>query len=818
MKDLQLLNSNDCKEYGRKASNLGEAVSKGLLIPQGFALSYQDFDEFFDNNSIQYQPSKYITHGPELRGRIMEGTFSKGFHEELISRIVEVQQNTGCHSFVVRSSASIEDDGNSSMAGMFESYLKLSAIDEIEEAVRKCYCALYSDRVLDYVLENQLSRLNWKMGVIIQEYIEGDAFGVMFTADPVSGQEDNIQLSMFEGDSESLQRMAADTGVFSLNKNTGELVTMSPMQATAVPDGELRQKLLDLAMSCEEIYGLAMDIEWTRRGESLFLLQARPITTLKSEVLCPEWTEAGQEEYEWFRLYPKPLKPLMQDIIIAEITEQSKASYETMFRTDTYGEGIIHKGYVYVRSIPIAEEAEKRKEYLAYLEELAEKGICIFHDLHLPNLSSYQHSLKSFMNRKLTRKETEQFFKLSMEYHNYCVRYHWAMVQANEFLYRFEREILESNDDLALTDFYDLISGYTLQTRDRELLFYMSDVVNNNPKLKTMFADCPYDAILYERLLHTGEADRLLELVGHYLEEFGVCDSFESEELLPVLLERPDHILGYLRRVLDLDSRDFYTNLSSAKDKKDKVLELICSRLNDKEREEFLQKRMLAEKAFLTNDNHNYYVERLFRGYLRLAALAAGELLCDEMILEDKGDILYLHYDEILSLLQGKEMDGQLLRRRKSEYEFQKRLEAPELLTVERSEEEQAAFMEQFTQKLIINKPPESIGEPPMYLKGLSGLKKRVRGKVYVGIPDIPQEAILVMPHCHYGDIMPVISKVKGLIFLWGSPYDHPAIVARELGIPAMYYVTGAMELLKTGDEVEIDGYEGLIHILSRGA
>jgi phosphohistidine swiveling domain-containing protein len=103
-----------------------------------------------------------------------------------------------------------------------------------------------------------------------------------------------------------------------------------------------------------------------------------------------------------------------------------------------------------------------------------------------------------------------------------------------------------------------------------------------------------------------------------------------------------------------------------------------------------------------------------------------------------------------------------------------------------------------------------------MYLKGVSGLKKRVRGKVYVGIPNIPQEAILVMPHCHYGDIMPVISKVKGLIFLWGSPYDHPAIVARELGIPAMYYVDGAMELLKNGDEVEIDGYEGLIHIISR--
>jgi pyruvate,water dikinase len=816
MIDLQQLNSNDYKEYGRKAANLGEAINKGLLVPKGFALSYQDFGEFLIHNSIQYIPTQYISEGPEIQARILEGTFSETFHEELDHRITKMQQKSGCHSFVVRSSASIEDAGNNSMAGMFESYLKLSTLDEIEVAIRKCYCTLYSDKVLNYAFMNQGSLSEWKMGVLIQEYIEGDNFGVMFTADPLSGQEDMIQLSMYEGDSASLQRMAADTKIFSLNKNTGLLIEMPSCQLTTLRNKGLPQKLLDLAINCEAIFGLAMDIEWTSREDSLFLLQARPITTLKREVLCPVWTEVGQEEYEWFRLYPKPLKPLMQDIIMAELREQSKASYETMFRTDTYAEGIIQKGYLYVRSIPITEEATKRKEYMAYLEELAEKGSCIFHDLHLPNLIAYRMRLNDFLNRRLTWDETEQFLKLSMEYHNYCVRNHWPMVQANEFLYRFERDILECNHDLVLSDFYDLISGYTLQTRDRELLFQMSDVVISSPKLKMMFEECPYDAILYERLLHSDEAERLLELTDQYLEEFGVCDSYESEELLPVILERPDYILGYLRRVLDLDSREFYANLDSAKEKKDKVLKQLCNRLNNKEREEFLHKLKLAEKAFLTNDNHNYYVERLFRGYLRLAVRATGRLLYDEKILKDQEDIQYLYYDEILSLLKEKTMDERLIQRRKTEIEFQNKLEAPELLSSDMSEGEKTESMEQFTQKLKNKNSTEQFDEPPMYLKGVSGLKKRVRGKVYVGIPNIPQEAILVMPHCHYGDIMPVISKVKGLIFLWGSPYDHPAIVARELGIPAMYYVDGAMELLKNGDEVEIDGYEGLIHIISR--
>ena len=54
------------------------------------------------------------------------------------------------------------------------------------------------------------------------------------------------------------------------------------------------------------------------------------------------------------------------------------------------------------------------------------------------------------------------------------------------------------------------------------------------------------------------------------------------------------------------------------------------------------------------------------------------------------------------------------------------------------------------------------------------------------------------------------------MIFQWGAPYDHPAIIARELGIPAIYYVNGAMDRLDTGDEVEIDGYSGKVTILSK--
>jgi pyruvate,water dikinase len=506
----------------------------------------------------------------------------------------------------------------------------------------------------------------------------------------------------------------------------------------------------------------------------------------------------------------------MQDVIASEISNQSKASYETLFRTDTFGEGTFINGYAYVRTIPIEGEAEKRKEYLTSLEELAGKGSCIYHDVHLPKLQEYLGRLKEFASRDLRPQETIEFLQLAMEYHDYCARYHWHMVQANEFLYRYEWEFLSTYSTMTFTDFYELVSGYTLMTRDREFYFLMADVVNQSSTLKKMFETCSYDAVLYQRLLHCEEAKELLSIMEQYLLEYGICDSYEGEELLPVLRERPDRILGNLRKVLDMDSSEFYENIRTAGEKKDKVLEQITIQLDEKREIEFRHKLILAEKAFLTNDNHNYHVERLYRGYLRLAVSRAEDILLEMKVIKEKDDIQYLYYHELLALLQSMGPKDQLIQNRKKEYEAQKELAAPELLAGDMSEEDKAKSMEGYIQKMKKNRVPIDIKEPPMVLKGVSGMKKRVRGKVFVGIPEQPQEAILVMPHCHYGDIMPVISKVKGLIFLWGSPYDHPAIIARELGIPAMYYVPGAMELLKTGDEVEIDGYEGLIRIISR--
>jgi pyruvate,water dikinase len=102
--------------------------------------------------------------------------------------------------------------------------------------------------------------------------------------------------------------------------------------------------------------------------------------------------------------------------------------------------------------------------------------------------------------------------------------------------------------------------------------------------------------------------------------------------------------------------------------------------------------------------------------------------------------------------------------------------------------------------------------EEQVIIKATSGLNKKVQGKIVCGVPrTLEENSIILLPHCHFEGLIRILGKVKGLIFNWGSPYDHLGIIAREMNIPAMYNAYNAIDLLKDGDIVELDGVNGTI-------
>jgi phosphoenolpyruvate synthase/pyruvate phosphate dikinase len=807
MKNLQQLCKADNIYNGGKAANLGEAIRAGFRVPEGISLSYRYFKEFLSENKINYLPEQYMAKGLKLQREIMEGRLNSDRRKELAEQLTRLKQKSGCDFFAVRSSSSAEDSNSYSMAGLFESYLHLSDLEEVEEAIKKCYASLYHDRVLNYLYDNNISFDQLKMGIIIQSYIEGELQGVLFTSDTIHMQEDQLQLSVrragYDQDAEK------NSSIYSIDKKNGSVTSCHGADISDLFFNDLKKQILSLTTELEQVFGKHLDVEWVYKDNQLYLLQVRPITTFKGIPLIPVWDNPSKKDYIWYGIFENPCKPLMQDILQADIKHQSEGAFETLFRTDTYGECSVQSGYIYVRNIPIEEEEKKRQAYLRKLKDLADQNKCIYHDIILPNFLAYTEKLKQYIGRQLNKEELISFLNLSMEYLTYCSRQHWPAVQANEFLYQFEREFVETYKDKDIQDFYDLISGDSILTRERQLLLSMATLIKGKKALSMMFESCPYSSVLYERLKQTEDAASLFRLMDTYINEYGVCSEIECEELLPTIMERPDYIIENIRKVMHIKEEDFIQNLQVMKIAKEKVKQEILHRLSAAEQEEFLRKVALAEKAFLANDNHNYYVERQYYGYIRLAVRAAGAYLCREGSLEAEEDIFYLHFDEIIDLLEGAMGDREIICKRKAEYELQKHIAAPEVLSDNLHQAEQ---QEEFSNLDMFRQREEQMVQEKIVLRGVSGLKKRIKGTVYKGLPPIlEEEAILVLPHCHCGDIMPVISKIKGLIFEWGTPYDHPAIIARELGIPAVYYVKDAMILIETGDEVELDGYSGEI-------
>lgn len=203
---------------------------------------------------------------------------------------------------VVRSSAPGEDSSRVSFAGLHDSFVNVRGADRIIEYIRLVWASLWSDRALLYRREIGLDVEGSAMAVVVQEIVEGERSGVAFTRNPLEDSQAVIE-AVF-GLNQGLVDGTVEPDRWILDRQSGRIIThREPPHEKAVfpapggtvlgeiPPGWRGRPPLDsvevgrvyeLARYCEEIFGAPQDVEWTLRGDRLFALQSRPITTAKS--------------------------------------------------------------------------------------------------------------------------------------------------------------------------------------------------------------------------------------------------------------------------------------------------------------------------------------------------------------------------------------------------------------------------------------------------------------------------------------------------------------------------------------------------------
>jgi len=237
------------------------------------------------------------------------------------------------------------------------------------------------------------------------------------------------------------------------------------------------------------------------------------------------------------------------------------------------------------------------------------------------------------------------------------------------------------------------------------------------------------------------------------------------------------------------------------------MISLFHNLLNEEEILLFNEKLLLAEKAYLTGEEHNYYIECINRGFLIKALNKVIYFWCNQ--LSNEKDINFLTVDEICISLKTNVFPSSIINSRKEEYKKQNQLFPPKTIYNEISFIQNNISLEETVQnndlqeKLIVHK-----------INDLSGLHKNVKGIVKHGFPSyLNKKTILALYNGHEGDIIPLLPWVQGILFQEGSPFDHIGIIAREMQIPCIYYLKDDIHHINNGDTVEINGTTGEVFI-----
>lgn len=263
--------NNSAEVLGGKGKSLAKLQQSGFNTPDGTILSSEVFKEYLKANETLSQVKQlsedlnrdnFREKGEQIRELILQGEIQN--QEEILSELESLDP-----PYAVRSSSVSEDSDSSSFAGMHHTGLEVTDSEVLEE-VKKCWASLFSDRAIIYRLTKKLKQYE-EMAVIVQEMVDADISGVLFTENPDGS--DEIYVESTEGLGEKLVSGEITPAKAKLERENLKIIK----QETGLSSSELKE-LAEKSIEIEEQFSSPQDIEWCIKDGEIFFLQSRPIT------------------------------------------------------------------------------------------------------------------------------------------------------------------------------------------------------------------------------------------------------------------------------------------------------------------------------------------------------------------------------------------------------------------------------------------------------------------------------------------------------------------------------------------------------------
>ncbi|MFP5429475.1 MAG: phosphoenolpyruvate synthase [Gammaproteobacteria bacterium] len=880
---------------GGKAANLAWMTREGLPVPHWWIITTDTFRHLLEDNRLlpfiegeiniirkTSDAGSIESAASRIREAILASTLPTGIRDD-IRTLVDANPDT---FFAVRSSVLGEDAEGASFAGQMDSLLFQKGVDALCHSLLQVAASAFNTRALQYRLTRGIPLTDIRAAVIIQEMIEGDVSGVMFTAHPTNGSRRHALISAAWGCGEGIVAGICNTDEYTVglhedaieskladkdiavvfDRETGvgtreQHIDDARRHAACLNESQLIA-LRDLGRRIAEIRRFPQDIEWTFAKGHFHILQTRPITRLPAPAQ-PVDRRVVFDNSNIQESYCGVTTPLTfsyanrayatvyeQTMRVLGVSEKHIQSHRDMLDNML---GLI-RGRVYYninnwyRGLLLLPAFKTNKADLERMMGLTDP-VDLVQDQELTLSEKLQklpqvlralfHLMRGFRNMSRLVLEFRQFFE--QVYHSVPRQQLHTLTtgQLIEEARRLDRELLQRWTSPIINDFYVMMMNGRVHRTLVAAGFEQPAVLQNNllsgeegiesteptKMLLRMCAELRLKPTL-RHIIERGDNSRLLEQVQvsdpdfhrtclDYIEKYGDRTMGELKLESITLRQDPGFLFAILKNYLsrdDLTPETLAANEARFRESAEKeAFTTIRTRLGRRTLSRFRKDLARLRDAIRNRENMRLARTRMF-GLYRDIFLEIGQQFAFDGLLSSPRDVFWLTIDELYAWYDGRAVQCNLkalVSARQEEYEEYRKDDLPHQFYAWGMVYHHNAYAYPHDEPETGEGDLHGIGCYPGIVDNKIRLifspedELSLNGQILCTVRTDPGWA-------------PLFPTAGGILVERGSTLSHSAVVARELGIPAIVGIPGLTRALQDGERVRMDGSLGTIERLDQ--
>jgi phosphohistidine swiveling domain-containing protein len=862
---------------GGKAANLGEMVASGLPVPPGFCLCAQAYRDFIRAARLaepilsilaatrQDDPADVEVKTARIRDLFTQRAVPPDIAGQLEDSYQRLARELGKWDVsqvpvAVRSSATAEDLPTASFAGQQDTYLNVCGTGELVDCVRKCWASLWTARAVTYRARQGFDHHKVYLAVVVQAMIDSEISGILFTANPITGNQEEAVINASWGLGEAIVSGLVTPDTFTVRKSDGHIAARqiaskervieyageggtvereTPAHLRDVPclsDDQIAE-LVALGERVEAHYKKPQDIEWAYAQGRLYILQSRPITNMAEEAEATEYNRTM-----FIELFPDPLTPIFLSAIQPMLAGMLAFFFQSLSLKPPEGMEAVgvfdnqvyfNRNYIaaaldplppWVREQMVAQVVNPFTRYeegprgglnLAYLRVAAQFiRFMLAFPSRLPGVvAHYQAQVAEVAAQPVDTISDEEIANhvndLVFGTASSLLNYDFIMIALCNRAYQMLGTLLkpyfeESTQELRVKLISGVTGNATMETN--KALWDLGQKAKSSPTVSDLLRRYDEREVL-AHLEETSEGRAFLQELDRFLSVYGHRE-IRMDILYPTWVEDPAPVLSFVGGYLDTgEAHSPHRQQERLIKERQELMGEVRSKLARD-----LRGRLLIWPVFRwalkqtqihtrERDTMHFELTRMFPPFRRLL-LELGRRWTERGLTAERDDVFFLGLDELPELTRSPRPLHGVIDQRRTEFEANKGHAWPDII---RGDEELSA---EGREPAVVSEG--QIGGLAASPGVATGVARVIRSPDEFG--KLKNGDILVAPFTN-PIWTPLFAIAGGVVTEVGGMLSHGAIVAREYGIPAVMGIPGATGLVPEGKTVKVDGNRGIVSL-----